>query len=114
MRSDYPEIIGKIVSEKIDRPLGSAHPRNPNMIYPINYGYVDDVYAEDGEKQDVYLLGIDIPISEFIGRVIAVYRRSDDVEDKWIVSYDGNDLSDAQIMKQIHFQEQYFRGELLR
>ncbi len=114
MRSDYPDIIGKIVSGKIDRPLGSSHPRYPDMIYPINYGYVDDIYAEDGEKQDVYLLGIDIPVSEFIGRVIAVYRRIDDVEDKWIVSYNGEDLSDEQILKQIHFQEQYFRGRLLR
>ncbi len=114
MRSDYPDIIGKIVSGKIDRPLDSTHPQYHNMIYPINYGYVEDVYAEDGEKQDVYLLGIDIPVTEFTGRVIAVYRRIDDMEDKWIVSYDGNDLPDKQILRQIHFQEQYFRGEILR
>ncbi len=48
MRSDYPDIIGKIVSGTIDRPLGSAHPCYPDMIYLINYGYVYDVYAEDG------------------------------------------------------------------
>ncbi len=114
MRSDYPDIMGKIVSGRIDRPLGSSHTRFPDMIYPINYGYVDDVYAEDGEKQDVYLLGIDIPVTEFTGRVIAVYRRIDDVEDKWIVSYDGNDVPDEQILRQIHFQEQYFQGKLLR
>ncbi len=114
MRSDYPNIIGKVVSGKIDRPLGSSHPRYPDMVYPINYGYVENVLAEDGEEQDVYLLGIDIPVTEFTGRVIAVYRRLDDVEDKWIVSYNGDDFSDDQIMKQLHFQEQYFRGELLR
>ncbi len=114
MRSDYPDIVDKIVSGKIDRPLGSSHPRFPNMIYPVNYGFVDDVYAEDGENQDVYLLGIDIPVSEFTGRVIAVYCRINDVEDKWIVSYDGKDLSDEQILRQIHFQEQYFQGKLLR
>ncbi len=114
MRNDYPDIIGKIVCGKIDRPLGSSHPRYPNIIYPVNYGYVEDVNAEDGEKQDVYLLGIDIPVSGFTGRVVAVYRRIDDVEDKWIVSYDGEELSDELILKQIHFQEQYFRGELLR
>ncbi len=66
------------------------------------------------KKQDVYLLGMDISVSEFTGRVVAVYRRIDDVEDKWIVSNDGNNLSYEQIMKQIHFQEHYFRGELLR
>ncbi len=59
MRSDYPDIIGKTVSGKIDRPLGSQHPRFPDTIYPINYGYVEDVYAEDGQRQDVYLLGAD-------------------------------------------------------
>ncbi len=114
MRSDYPDIIGKTVSGSIDRQLGSSHPRYPNMIYPVNYGYVEDVWAEDGEKQDVYLLGIDIPVKEFTGRVIAIYQRIDDVEDKWIVSYDGDDIPDEQILRQIHFQEQYFRGKLLR
>ncbi len=82
MRSDYPDIIGKIVSGKIDRPPGSTHPRYPNMIYPINYGYVEDAYAEDGEKPDVYLLGIDISVSEFTDRVITIYRRIDDLENK--------------------------------
>ncbi len=54
----------------------------PNMIYPINYGYVEEAYAEDGEKQDVYLLWIHISVSEFTDRVIAIYSRIDDLENK--------------------------------
>ena len=114
MRSDYPGIIGKTVCGKIDRPLGSRHPRHPEMVYPINYGYVEDVFAEDGAEQDVYLFGPDIPVKEFEGRVIAVYRRFDDVEDKWIVSSDGREFSDEEILRKIQFQEQFFHGELLR
>ena len=114
MRSDYPSIIGKIVCGKIDRPLGSRHPRHPEMVYPINYGYVENVYAEDGAEQDVYLLGIQYPVEKFKGRVIAVYRRFDDIEDKWIVSSDDRDFSDEEILEQIQFQEQYFHGKLLR
>ncbi len=114
MRSDYPAIIGRHVHGKIDRPIGSYHPRHADTIYPVNYGYVEDRFAEDGAEQDIYLLGIDVPVKEFEGRVIAVYRRCDDVEDKWIVSAYGEDYPDEVILKQIAFQEQYFHGELLR
>ncbi len=114
MRGDYPKIIGCYVRGKIDRPLGSRHPRHPDMTYPVNYGYVDGVFAEDNAEQDIYLLGTDIPVTEFEGRVIAVYRRSDDIEDKWIVSSNGEDYPDEEILRQIAFQEQYFHGELLR
>lgn len=114
MHSDYPKIISCHVSGKIDRPIGSCHPRHPEMIYPINYGYVNGIYAEDGAEQDIYLLGTDSPLKEFSGYVIAVYRRYDDVEDKWIVSIDGKDYSDEEILEKIYFQEQFFHGELLR
>lgn len=32
----------------MDRPLVSAHPRHPEMIYPVNYGYVPGVLAPEG------------------------------------------------------------------
>lgn len=84
-------IIGKTVRGTIDRPAGSRHPRYPDMIYPINYGFVDGVFAPDGAEQDVYVLGTDDPLNRFEGKVIAVYRRFHDVEDKRIVSLDGTD-----------------------
>lgn len=108
------ELIGKVVRGKIDRPIGSSHPRHPEMIYPINYGYVDGIFAGDGAEQDVYVFGTDKPIESFEGKVIAVYHRFNDVEDKWIVSLDGSDYSDEKILQTIHFQEQYFEGELIR
>lgn len=114
MRNDYPEIIGCKVYGIIDRPIGSCHPHDKEMIYPINYGYVKNVFAEDGEEQDIYLLGVDVPVNMFEGCVIAVYRRSDDIEDKWIVSADGKDYPDEVILEKIAFQEQFFHGKLLR
>ena len=84
------------------------------MTYPLNYGYVDDILAEDGEQQDIYLLGSDKPLTEVGGYVIAVYRRDNDVEDKWIVSLDNKNYSDQEILKQIAFQERFFTGKLLR
>ena len=109
---DYQNIIGKIVFVEIDRPLGSRHPKHPDIIYPINYGYVKDIIGEDGEEQDVYLLGVDEPVKEFRGQVIAVFHRYNDVEDKWIVAPIGSDFSDEYILEKIHFLEQFFQGEL--
>lgn len=111
---DYSHIIGKIVKGTVDRPLGTAHPRNPGMIYPINYGYVDGVFAGDGAEQDVYLFGTDKAMKNFEGKVIAVWHRFDDVEDKWIVSLSGEDIAEEKILGDISFQEQFFYGKLYK
>lgn len=111
---DYSHIIGKTVKGTIDRPLGSSHPRYPEMIYPVNYGYVDDIFAPDGAEQDVYVFGTEEPLAYFEGKVTAVWQRLDDVEDKWIVSLDGAEIEDEKIMEGIRFQEQFFHGKLYR
>lgn len=109
---DYNGVLGTSVSGTIDRPLGSAHPRHPEMIYPINYGYVDGVFAGDGAEQDVYVFGTDQPLKTFMGKVIGVYHRLNDNEDKWIVSLSGETIPAEDILEAIGFQEQYFMGEL--
>ena len=111
---DYSGIIGKTVRGTVDRPLGTSHPRHPEMLYPINYGYVEGVFAGDGAEQDVYLFGTDKALTYFEGKVIAVYHRFDDVEDKWIVSLDGEDITEEKILGDITFQEQFFYGKLYR
>ncbi len=111
---DYGDIIGKTVRGTVDRPLGSVHSRHPEMIYPVNYGYVDGVCGGDGTEQDVYLFGTEEPLETFEGRVVAVWRRFDDTEDKWIVSLNGEDLTTEKILGDISFQEQFFYGKLYR
>lgn len=112
VKMDYSGVLGASVRGTIDRPLGSAHPRHPKMIYPINYGYVDGVYAGDGAEQDVYVFGTDQPLETFAGKVVGVYHRLNDNEDKWIVSLSGEMISAGDILNAIGFQEQYFMGEL--
>ena len=114
MKTDIRDIIGRTVRGKIDRPAGSRHPRYGDMIYTVNYGYAENIMAGDGEYQDVYVIGTDRPLQTFEGRVIAVDHRFSDIEDKWIVSLDDREYSDAEILEMIHFQEQYFAGELIR
>ena len=109
---DYSDIYGKHVDCKIDRPLGTAHPRHAELVYPVNYGYVPGIIAGDGAEQDVYILGVNEALKEFSGTVIAVYHRFNDNEDKWIVAPDGMDLTREEILSKIDFQERFFDGEL--
>lgn len=111
---DYSHIIGKMVGGTVDRPLGTSHPRHPEMIYPVNYGYVNNVLAGDGAEQDVYIFGTDKPLKNFQGKVVAVWHRFDDVEDKWIVSLNGEDIAKEKILGDISFQEQFFYGKLYK
>lgn len=106
-------MLGKTVKVIIDRPLGSFHPEHPDMYYPVNYGYVEGKIAHDGEEQDVYVLGVDEPLKEFTGRVVAVIHRLDDVEDKWIAVPENVTFTKEEIMERVHFQEQYFKSEII-
>lgn len=104
--------LGKIVSIKIDRPIGSEHPKHPGLIYPINYGYIPYVFGGDGEELDVYLLGVDVPVEEYTARVIGIVHRHNDVEDKLVAAPDGAAFSKDEISKAVHFQEQYYQSEI--
>lgn len=106
-------IIGATVTVTVDRPLGSYHPEYKDMYYPINYGYIEGVMAPDGEEQDAYILGVNEPVKKFTGKIIAIVRRKDDIEEKWVVVPDGVTFSKEEIRSQIHFQEQYFDSEIV-
>ncbi len=106
-------MIGNIIKVIVDRPLGSCHPNHKDIIYSVNYGYVPDVIAADGEEQDAYILGVENPIKEFIGKVIAIIHRIDDVEDKLVVAPEGLSFTKDEIIDKVAFQEQFFKTEII-
>ena len=105
-------MIGNTVKVIVDRPLGTYHPKHKNIFYSVNYGYVPGVIAPDGEEQDAYILGVTEAVPEFEGKVIAIIHRLDDVEEKWVVAPEHMSFTKEEIMRQVAFQEQYFRTEI--
>ena len=79
-----------------------------DLIYEVNYGYVPGVIGGDGEEQDAYILGLDKPINEFDGELIATIIRNDDNETKWVVAPEDMYFTDEEILSLVHFQERYF------
>lgn len=104
--------LGKTIEIKIDRPIGSAHPKHLDLVYPINYGYIPGVLGGDGEKLDVYLLGVSKPIKEYKARVIGIVHRHNDVEDKLVAAPEGTIFTQTEIAEAVHFQEQYYESEI--
>ena len=90
------DFIGKVVTVKVDRPLGSKHPEY-GLIYTLNYGYVPGVMAPDGEELDAYILGVFEPLRDFEGDCIAVIHRLDDDDDKLVIVPKGKYYTDEQI-----------------
>lgn len=109
---DSNNYLGKIVKIRIDRKLGTRHPKY-DMIYPINYGYVPDTISGDGEELDAYLLGVTIPVDEYEGRCIAIIHRTNDNDDKLVIVPDGSNYSNEQINELVNFQEKYFNHVII-
>lgn len=104
-------IIGERYKVIIDRPIGSSHPDFPDIVYKVNYGYIDGILAADGENQDAYVLGVDDEIAEFEGTLIAIVHRINDVENKWVIS--NKTYTKEEIYEKISFMEKYFKVEIL-
>ena len=107
------DFLGKIVTVKMDRPLGSTHPKH-GFVYEVNYGYVEGTISGDGEELDAYVLGEHKPLETFEGRVVAVVHRTNDDDDKLVVMADGKNYTDDQIEALVEFQEQFFNHIILR
>lgn len=107
------QYLGKEVEVTIDRPIGSKHPKY-KTVYEVNYGFIKNTKAPDGEDLDAYFLGVKNPIQEGRGVCIAIAHRRDNDDDKLIVVPDGVEMSNEEIEKAIEFQEQWFDTKIIR
>ncbi|MBN2388601.1 MAG: hypothetical protein JXB85_16410 [Anaerolineales bacterium] len=57
MSSDFWSCLDQLLAAHevvIDRPVGTAHPRYPEVIYPLDYGFLEGTTAGDGGGIDVW------------------------------------------------------------
>lgn len=54
---EFWQYLEQLVTESsvnIDRPKGSHHPHYPDIVYPLNYGYLEGTASGDGNGIDVW------------------------------------------------------------
>ncbi len=92
----------------IDRPKGTVHPRFPDYIYRVDYGYLKDTSSMDGAGIDVWLG------TESAGRVDAVVCTVDlmkrDSEIKLLI---GCTEEEKKIIYQTHNESEFMKGILI-
>ncbi len=112
-KAEAKDYLGKTVKVEMDRPLGTKHPKH-GFVYMVNYGFIPNTVSGDGEELDAYLLGEFDPVKKAEGKVIAIIHRTNDDDDKLVVSKDGKDYSDDAIRALTEFQERFFESIIIR
>ena len=81
----------------IDRPKGTAHPRYPEVIYPLDYGYLENTTAADGGGIDVWIGSLGP--QTLTGILCTFDRLKRDMEIKFLLGCTSTDL---QVIQQFH------------
>ena len=81
----------------IDRPKHSAHPHYPEMIYPLDYGYLENTTASDGDGIDVWLGSMNT--KTLTGILCTFDKIKRDAEIKLLISCTNEDI---QIIREFH------------
>ena len=92
----------------IDRPKGSAHPRFPDVVYRVDYGYLKDTSSMDGAGIDVWV-GSGQKTVDAIMCIIDLIKR--DSEIKILI---GCTEAEKMEVYQTHNETQYMKGVLIR
>ncbi len=109
--NEFWKAVDNLVSDSrviIDRPKGTSHPRFPDMIYPADYGYLENTTSPDGGGIDVY------KGTSLFGKVDAMICTIDlmkrDSEIKLLI---GCTLEEKRIILDFHNNSEYMKGILI-
>ena len=103
--------LGKTVTITVDRPIGTVAPDAP-VPYPVNLGYLSGILSSSGERQNVYLIGVERPVARYTGRVVAALYRENDSENALIVAPVGQKPHQATIMEKVWFRESPYKHSM--
>ena len=92
----------------IDRPKGSAHPRYPELIYRVDYGYLKDTASMDGGGIDVWV-GTGVRKIDAVMCIVDLLKR--DSEIKILI---GCTEEEKNIVYETHNESQYMKGIMIR
>ena len=87
-------MLGKIVKVVVDRPLGSCHPNHKDMIYSVNYGYIEGIIAPDG---DLYENAAETLADELYRACGIKIGKADSASKAFIIEENLNELADKPI-----------------
>jgi inorganic pyrophosphatase len=92
----------------IDRPRHEPHPRYPQIIYPLDYGYVNGTRGTDGDALDLFVGTADTGL---VGAILTTDYRQQDREAKLLYDCSPVDVYTAHGF--INFDRRLLEGLLV-
>ena len=74
----------------VDRPKGSSHPRYPDLIYPLDYGYLEGTSSMDGGGIDVWIGSNGIRAPQAV--LLTIDLKKNDLEIKLMLGCTDQDI----------------------
>ena len=108
---DFWKALDELVSHSeiiIDRPKGTAHPKYPDFIYKVDYGYLKDTSSMDGGGIDVWVGSGEKKIDAILCTVDLLKK---DAEIKILI---GCTEEEKTIVCKTHNETQFMKGVLIR
>ena len=108
---EFWEALDELVSNSqivIDRPKGTAHPKYPDVIYRVDYGYLKDTASMDGAGIDVWVGSGEKKVDAIMCTVDLLKR---DSEIKILI---GCTEEEKKIVYETHNDSKYMKGILIR
>lgn len=93
----------------IDRPKGTAHPRYPNFIYKVDYGYLKNTSSMDGAGIDVWVGTAGKKYIDAVVVIVDLIKR--DSEIKILLSCTEEEKA---LIEQAQNEPPYMKGLLIR
>ena len=93
MTDDFWDQLEHLLTENrlvIDRPKESGHPRIPELIYPLDYGYLEGTTSADGGGIDVWIGSL--PARNLSGIACTYDALKTDAEIKLLVGCSDDDI----------------------
>lgn len=103
--------LDKLIAESeiiVDRPKGARHPRYPEVIYPVDYGYLENTRAMDGGGIDVWRGASGE--NKLIAIIVTVDILKRDSEIKLLL---GVSAAEIDTVMNFHNESEYMKGLLI-
>ena len=108
---DFWNAIDELVKNSeitIDRPKGTSHPKYPDFVYRVDYGYLKNTSSMDGAGIDVWVGSSEKKVDAIVCIVDLLKR---DSEIKILI---GCTEEEKQIVYETHNEKQFMKGVLIR
>ena len=97
-------MLGKFVKVRVTAPMHSYNSRF-GFTYQLNYGIIEGFKGKKNSVQSAYIMGIDHPVRNFDGRVIAIVKRKGGKGIVWVVAPKSTRFIVNDIRRAIAFAE---------